>query len=147
MVFSTIFSTIIFFLTDQPLDFNRYARFTFVYILVTMIADAFGLLLGAVANPIVSRYTVAHQSSSIIVNVNSFNRNSQNGTFFAAVITAFKLAFCGFLALWNHIPFAMRLFTYLSTHSYGLEALVLSIYDQNRDDIRCPEHILYCHYK
>lgn len=71
----------------------------------------------------------------------------QNGTFFAAVITAFKLAFCGFLALWNHIPFVMRPFTYLSTHSYGLEALVLSVYDQNRDDIKCPDDVFYCHYK
>lgn len=55
IVFSSIYATIIFFLTDQPLEFNRFARFTFVYVLVTIAADAFGLLLGAIANPIVSK--------------------------------------------------------------------------------------------
>lgn len=71
----------------------------------------------------------------------------QNGTFWAAIITAFKLAFCGFLALWSHMIPTMRAFTYLSTHSYSLEALVLSVYDDDREDIICPENILYCHYK
>ncbi|XP_031623711.1 ATP-binding cassette sub-family G member 1 [Contarinia nasturtii] len=122
IVFATIYSTIIFYLTDQPWELNRYTRFTLVYVLLTIVADALGLLLGAIANPI-------------------------NGTFWAAIITAFKLAFCGFLALWSHMIPAMKVFTYVSTHAYGLEALVLSVYDHNREDISCPEDILYCHYK
>lgn len=54
IVFSTVYATIVFLLTEQPLEIDRFARFTFVYILVTIAADAFGLLLGAIANPIVS---------------------------------------------------------------------------------------------
>lgn len=71
----------------------------------------------------------------------------QNGTFFAAVMTAFKLAFCGFIALWNHIPAFMMIFTFLSTHSWTLEALVLSVYDNDRQDVACPNEAIYCHYK
>lgn len=41
-------------MTDQPLEMGRYTRFTLVYILVTIVADGFGLLLGAIANPVVS---------------------------------------------------------------------------------------------
>lgn len=43
-------------MTDQPWEWNRYARFTLVYILVTIVADGLGLLLGAIANPVVSVY-------------------------------------------------------------------------------------------
>lgn len=57
IVFSTVYATIIFLLTDQPMELNRFSRFTFVYILLTIVADAFGLLLGAIANPIVSIHT------------------------------------------------------------------------------------------
>lgn len=53
-MFATIYSTIIFCLTDQPWELNRYTRFTLVYVLVTIVADGLGLLLGAIANPVVS---------------------------------------------------------------------------------------------
>lgn len=122
MLFATVYSTIIFYLTDQPWEPNRYIRFTLVYILITIVADGLGLLLGAIANPV-------------------------NGTFWAAIITAFKLAFCGFLALWSHMIPVMRGFSYISTHSYTLEALVLSVYDRNRGVLECPDNIMYCHYK
>lgn len=41
-------------MTDQPWELNRYTRFTLVYVLVTIVADGLGLLLGAIANPVVS---------------------------------------------------------------------------------------------
>lgn len=41
-------------MTDQPWELNRYMRFTLVYVLVTIVADGLGLLLGAIANPVVS---------------------------------------------------------------------------------------------
>lgn len=41
-------------MTDQPWELNRYTRFTLVYVLLTIVADGLGLLLGAIANPIVS---------------------------------------------------------------------------------------------
>lgn len=54
IIFATIYSTIIFVMTDQPWEWNRYTRFTLVYVLVTIVADGLGLLLGAIANPVVS---------------------------------------------------------------------------------------------
>lgn len=53
IVFSIVYSTIVFLLTDQPLEMHRYTRFTIVYILLTLAADGFGLCLGACANPVV----------------------------------------------------------------------------------------------
>lgn len=130
------------------MEFNRYARFVLVYILVAIVADGMGLLLGAIANPVVrQRYLLSADTKIHSRFPFSLSFAAQNGTFIAAMITAFKLAFCGFLAFWDHIPFAMRQFTYLSTHSFGLEALVLSLYDHNRSGIVCPENILYCHFK
>lgn len=45
------------------MELNRYTRFTLVYVLVTIVADGLGLLLGAIANPIVSN---SHHSSSSV---------------------------------------------------------------------------------
>ena len=36
------------------MELNRYTRFTLVYILLTISADGFGLMLGAITNPVVS---------------------------------------------------------------------------------------------
>lgn len=62
MLFATVYSSIIFYLTDQPWELNRYLRFTLVYILLTIVADGLGLLLGAIANPVVSSTAVAISS-------------------------------------------------------------------------------------
>lgn len=40
----------------------------------------------------------------------------------------------------------MKAFSYLSTLRYGLEALVLAMYDNGRTNMVCPEEELYCHY-
>lgn len=36
------------------MELGRFSRFTLVYILVTIVADGLGLLLGALVNPVVS---------------------------------------------------------------------------------------------
>lgn len=63
ILFATIYSTIIFIMTDQPWEWNRYTRFTLVYVLVTIVADGLGLLLGAIANPVVSIFELKIDSS------------------------------------------------------------------------------------
>lgn len=62
IIFATVYSTIIFLLTDQPMELNRYTRFTLVYILLTIIADGLGLCLGAIANPVVSNIFLSTKS-------------------------------------------------------------------------------------
>lgn len=53
-IFSTIFATIIFFMTEQPIEIERYLKFTLVYILTTILADGIGLTLGSLLDPVVS---------------------------------------------------------------------------------------------
>lgn len=104
VIFSTTYSTIIFLLTDQPFEFNRYARFTFAYILTTIIADAMGLLLGAIANPIVSK----KQNSPSFVRIH-------------VIQTLFVLPFVSFISIeWNifcghHYRIQISILWFLST--------------------------------
>lgn len=74
IVFSALFAGIIFFMTgkirrnllvliksiltrlivsDQPIELDRFIKFTSVYILTTMVADGIGLMLGSILNPVV----------------------------------------------------------------------------------------------
>lgn len=64
---ASIYATIIFVMTDQPWELNRYTRFTLVYVLVTIVADGLGLLLGAIANPVVSSYFVEMPLSNLVI--------------------------------------------------------------------------------
>lgn len=43
-----------YFITEQPPEPGRYLKVVIIYILVTIVADGFGVLLGTLVNPIVS---------------------------------------------------------------------------------------------
>lgn len=51
--FAAVYATIVYFITEQPPEQGRYLKFVLVYILVTLVADGFGILLGTLVNPIV----------------------------------------------------------------------------------------------
>ncbi|XP_037046684.1 ATP-binding cassette sub-family G member 1 [Bradysia coprophila] len=122
IVMSTLFAAIVFFMTEQLFEVDRFLKFTLIYILTTIVADGFGLILGSVFTPV-------------------------NGVFVGATSSAFILAFSGFIALHSHISKPMRLLSNMSSMSYMLEAIVLSLYDNNRADLICPDTEMYCHYK
>ncbi|XP_058819185.1 ATP-binding cassette sub-family G member 1 [Topomyia yanbarensis] len=119
--FSVVYSTIVFTLTSQPLESDRFLMFLAVLILTTIVADGYGIFLGTFLNQI-------------------------NGTFIGAITTCYMLVFCGFLILFSHMSELMKAFSYLSTLRYGLEGLVLAMYDNGRSSMVCPEEELYCHY-
>jgi hypothetical protein len=56
------------------------------------------------------------------------------------------IVFCGFLALFKHMPKIMLFISDFSIHKYCLVALTIAAYDGARPDIYCPEDHLYCHY-
>lgn len=130
-------------MTEQPIEIERYLKFTLVYILTTILADGIGLTLGSLLDPVVS---IAPNVSNLYISY-LILYYPQNGTFVGAIVSAFMLAFSGFLALSSHIAKPMKILMYLSSMSYSLEALVLSIYDYNRSEMECPESVIYCHYK
>lgn len=119
--FSIVYSTIVFTLTSQPLEYDRFMMFLAVLVLTTIVADGYGLFLGTFLNQI-------------------------NGTFIGAITTCYMVVFCGFLIMFSHMSELMKAFSYLSTLRYGLEALVLAMYDNGRTNMVCPEEELYCHY-
>lgn len=43
-------------------------------------------------------------------------------------------------------PIYMKLLMYLSYLRYGLEAFIITIYGGDREDMKCPEDEIYCHY-
>uniref|UniRef100_A0A182J370 Uncharacterized protein n=1 Tax=Anopheles atroparvus TaxID=41427 RepID=A0A182J370_ANOAO len=119
--FSIVYASIVYAMTSQPCELERYLMFTAVLVLNTIVADAFGLFLGTFLNEI-------------------------NGTFIGAIMTCFMFVFCGFFIMFSHMSDVMRGVSYLSSHRYGYEALVLTAYDDNRSDLVCPNDEVYCHY-
>lgn len=121
LVSSITFTAIVFLLTDQPAEVERFARFALVFVLAIITGDGLGLALGACLDPI-------------------------NGTFVGSMITTFKIALCGFLAMPSQVSALVRYAMHLSTLSYTLEASTLALYDNRRADLRCPDTEMYCHY-
>uniref|UniRef100_A0A182XDB9 ABC transporter domain-containing protein n=2 Tax=gambiae species complex TaxID=44542 RepID=A0A182XDB9_ANOQN len=119
--FAIVYATIVYAMTYQPCELERYLMFTAVLVLNTIVADGFGLFLGTFLNEI-------------------------NGTFIGAIMTCFMFVFCGFLIMFSHMSDAMRGISYLSSHRYSFEALVLTAYDDSRSDLVCPKDEMYCHY-
>ncbi|XP_015607145.1 ATP-binding cassette sub-family G member 1 [Cephus cinctus] len=122
MLFAMVYSSVSYFLSSQPLDWNRFLMFLVIAILTTFIAESIGLIIGTTLNPI-------------------------NGTFFGAITTATLLTFAGFLVLFNHMPVFMNYISYLSYLRYSLEGLVHSVYGFNREKLPCPQELVYCHYR
>ncbi|XP_030561814.1 ATP-binding cassette sub-family G member 1 isoform X1 [Drosophila novamexicana] len=122
IIFSTVYITIGYMMTDQPVELDRFVKYLLTAVVVTICADGLGVFLGTILNPV-------------------------NGTFVGAVSTCFMLMFSGFLILLTHIPPALRFIAALSPMRYALENMVMSLYGNQRDKLECPSNELYCHFK
>ncbi|XP_034951869.1 ATP-binding cassette sub-family G member 1 [Chelonus insularis] len=115
-------TSIAYLMTNQPLDWYRFLMFGLTGMVIILVAESIGLLLGTMFNPI-------------------------NGTFIGSIITCAMLLFAGFLVLLRHMSFVMYSISYLSYLRYSLEALVQVVYGFNREKLPCPDNIIYCHYR
>ncbi|XP_044008063.1 ATP-binding cassette sub-family G member 4-like [Aphidius gifuensis] len=122
ILFALVYTSVSYFLSSQPLDPNRFFMFLITAILTALLSESIGLVLGTTVNPI-------------------------NGTFLGAIYTCGMLLFAGFLVFFKHMPVSLYYVSYLSYMRYALEALVQSIYGLNRENLTCPKHIDYCHYR
>lgn len=122
MLFATVYSSVSYFLSSQPLDWHRFVMFLIMAILTTFIAESIGLVIGTCVNPV-------------------------NGTFFGAIGTAGMLVFAGFLVLFNHMPVFLYYVSYFSYLRYALDGLIQSVYGFNREKLPCPKTEMYCHYR
>lgn len=119
-LFATVYSSVSYYLSSQPLEWFRFLMFTSSAILTTIIAEAMGLVLGTTVNPV-------------------------NGTFLGAISVCAMLIFAGFLILYTHMSRFWYIVSFLSYLRYSMEAMVSALYGYGREKMFCPE--LYCHYR
>jgi len=53
-LFALVYATVVYFITEQPPEPGRFLKVVLVYVLLTVVADGFGILVGTIVNPIVS---------------------------------------------------------------------------------------------
>lgn len=117
-----IFTVIIYPLSGQPLDSDRFWVFLIVSLLVVFIAQSIGYMVGAVFNSVV------------------------NGTFAGPILIVPMMMFSGFGVNFRDIPGYLRWGTHISYLRYSLEGYVGAIYGMNRTTLPCDKHF-YCHYR
>uniref|UniRef100_A0A8D8RNX1 ATP-binding cassette sub-family G member 4 n=1 Tax=Cacopsylla melanoneura TaxID=428564 RepID=A0A8D8RNX1_9HEMI len=115
-----LFTAIVYPLTGQPLEWDRFIMFNFTSLLVVFIAQSVGYMIGAVFNVV-------------------------NGTFVGPVLVVPMMMFSGFGVTIKDIPTYLKWGSELSYLRYGLEGYIAAIYGLNREEFDCDE--LYCHYK
>lgn len=116
-----VFSIIMYWMTGQPLEWNRFTMFTVLSMLIVFVAQSFGLMIGAVFNVV-------------------------NGTFMGPCLSVPMMMFAGFGVTLRDLPSYLRWGSYISYLRYGLEGMVGAIYGLGRPVLECPEDD-YCHYK
>ncbi|KAL2742768.1 hypothetical protein V1477_008257 [Vespula maculifrons] len=121
LLFSFIYCSISYFLSNQPLDWDRFLMFFVIFVLIMLIADSFGLVIGTLVNPV-------------------------NGTFLSVIIFSMFIILAGFFIFFNHMPKYLYYFSYLNYMRYALEGVVQSLYGYNREKLDCPD-LTYCHFR
>lgn len=114
------YTLIIYLMTAQPPDVMRYVLFITICIMVAMVAQSIGLLIGA--------------SMSI-----------QNGMIWGALAIMPFMIFSGYFVHMNDAPTYFRWLFHMSYLKYGFDGALISIYSYERKELECS--IDYCHYK
>ena len=118
-----LFSVITYLFTSQPLEMSRFFMFFAISLLVVLISQGAGLMIGAVCNVI-------------------------NGTFVGPTLTVPLMMFAGFGVTLRDIPSYLKWGTYISFLRYGLEGYIGAIYGFDRPVLFCKSNEnLYCHYR
>ncbi|XP_016918595.1 ATP-binding cassette sub-family G member 4 isoform X1 [Apis cerana] len=117
-----IFTLLVYFITSQPLEMSRFLMFFSISLLVVLISQGFGLMIGAICNVI-------------------------NGTFAGPTLSVPMMMFAGFGVSLRDIPIYLKWGTYISFLRYSLEGYINAIYGLDRPVLPCKEKVIYCHYK
>ncbi|XP_063822397.1 ATP-binding cassette subfamily G member 4 [Ostrinia nubilalis] len=115
-----IFSVIVYTMSAQPLDIVRFSMFFVISLYTVLVAQSFGLMIGAAFNVV-------------------------NGTFLGPTLSVPMMMFAGFGVTLKDLPPYLYWGSYISYLRYGLEGFVGAIYGLNRDILDCKAE--YCHYK
>uniref|UniRef100_A0A336M1M3 CSON010477 protein n=1 Tax=Culicoides sonorensis TaxID=179676 RepID=A0A336M1M3_CULSO len=116
-----IFSIIIYWMSAQPMEQDRFIMFYVICQLVVFVASAIGLVIGAWFDVV-------------------------NGTFLGPTIAVPFMMFAGFGVTLRDMPSYLYPGTYISYLKYGLEGMLAAIYGGNRATLDC-NLADYCHYR
>ncbi|KYM98650.1 ATP-binding cassette sub-family G member 1 [Cyphomyrmex costatus] len=122
ILYTSIYSTISYVLTRQPMEWSRFLMFLLITVLTSFTSESVGLGLGTIFNPI-------------------------NGTFFGAIIIAGMIVLAGFLVFFNHMPLTLYYVSYMNYYRFAFDGLIQAIYGFQREAIPCPSNVDYCHLR
>ncbi|XP_053980636.1 ATP-binding cassette sub-family G member 1-like [Hylaeus volcanicus] len=120
---STIYLSMVYIITGQPLELFRCAMFFGVCFICMFIAESMALAIASTLNIV-------------------------NGTFVGPAISVplMLLAVQG-LGETQTLPVYRKLIMYLSYIRYGLEGLVTALYGFNRENLYCPPEEIFCEFR
>jgi ABC-type multidrug transport system ATPase subunit len=109
IVCPVIFCSIVYFMTDQPMELNRFRDVCVASIILTMVSQSHGILFGAY-----------------------FMSNIQAAMFAAPTSCIPLVVFSGFLIRSDAIPYYLLPGKYISYVRYAFEMVIVSLYGQER---------------
>nr|AIN44110.1 ATP-binding cassette sub-family G member 1-like protein [Laodelphax striatellus] len=121
IVFGIGYSLLTYFMTDQPMEYERVLKFILVCLMISIVSEAMGLAISARLNIV-------------------------NGIFVGPAVSVplMLLAVYGLGTGSKYIPKHIRFAMYFSYLRYGLEGIISSIYGGGRRKMICPDSEIYC---
>ncbi|XP_066150838.1 ATP-binding cassette sub-family G member 1-like isoform X2 [Euwallacea fornicatus] len=120
IVATLLYGFLTYFLTRQPMETFRIISFLFMCVLISLVAQSFGLLIGACMDV-------------------------KNGVIFGPFCMLPFTIFSGFFVQLNACHSAMKWLFHISFIKYGFEGMVLAVLGYNRPKLPCNGQ--YCHYR
>ncbi|XP_043269569.1 ATP-binding cassette sub-family G member 4 isoform X2 [Venturia canescens] len=120
ILYSTAYVMIVYFMTSQPLETERFLMYLNICILMSLVAQSIGLLIGAAMNV-------------------------ESGVFIGPVSSVPIVLFGGFFVNFDAMPIYLKFLSYVSYIRYAFEGAMITVYGYNRPKLQCRKD--YCHYK
>lgn len=125
LLLALIYITMIYLMSNQPLEFNRFSMVFLISILTGMTSDSLGVLIS-------SRFNIV------------------NAVFVGPVLSVPMILLSAYGVGYGkeiYIPSYLRFFMSMSYLRHGLEGLVAALYGNDRSDSICPETEMFCMFK
>lgn len=123
IILGLLYIALVYPITDQPLETSRLLKFCVVCLLISVVSESFGLIIGSALSIVNSMFVgPAFSVPFMLLAVYGMGNGSDD----------------------NAIPLHYRLAMSLSYLRYGLEGIVVSIYGDNRARLICPDSEVFC---